>query len=113
MKLNKIMSSGRQVDGGDVLLLKNELGKRGYYNAPDYGITEYPDKLLFDGIRQYQKDNGLKVDGVIRPDGETIASLSKNNSDRLGVRSPRLLCPVCGGFHGGVFGDVCHECILK
>ncbi|MSO91932.1 MAG: M23 family metallopeptidase [Rhodospirillales bacterium] len=34
-------------------------------------MTPYPDRPLFEGIQRFQNDNGLAVDGVMEPGGET------------------------------------------
>lgn len=40
-------------------------------------MTPYPDEPLFDGIKSYQRANKLRVDGIMKPDGETMRSLHK------------------------------------
>ena len=99
----------------DVLKVKTALIKTGYYSIPDYGLTPYPDKALFDAIKSYQKDVDLKVDGIINPHGETITLLSKEaeEEESPGVRSPTIRCPQCGGPHGGSKGDLCPDCDAK
>ena len=96
-------------DPDDVLSVKNALNKTGHYEIPEYGLTPYHDRDLFKAIKSYQTDWGLTVDGIMHPNGETITSLK----DNPGVKTPRFICPVCGGYHGGVFGDICQYCILK
>lgn len=59
----------------DVIKVKSGLSALGYYEAPDWGVTHYPDRALFKAIREFQKDQGLKVDGFMNPDGETLAAL--------------------------------------
>jgi hypothetical protein len=48
----------------------------GYLFAGD--IDPYPSKELFKSIKGFQKENSLKVDGIIKPFGETEALLSKS-----------------------------------
>jgi Putative peptidoglycan binding domain len=101
----------------DVLKIKTALNSLGHYEIPDYGLTPYPDKKLFNAIKNYQKLSGLKVDGVINPDGETIRKINSDSgykTDHLhdfpGARTPTIWCPECGGPHGGSAGDLCPFC---
>lgn len=97
------------------MVIKKALWKAGYYELPTYGLTPYPDEAIFSSIKAYQKDSGLKVDGIIKPNGETIKSLNKDEEDDEdpGVRSPTMRCPECGGPHGGSKGDLCPDCDAK
>ncbi len=47
--------SGR-ADPQDMINAKKVLKDLGYYETPDYGMTEYPDTPLFDGVTQLQRD---------------------------------------------------------
>lgn len=98
----------------DVIQTKKHLNTLGYYNVPEYGLTEYPDKDLFRAIKSYQKDKNLTVDGKIFPDGETQKSLNTDiDNQDIAVRSPVYWCIECGAPHGGAFGDICWDCHLK
>jgi hypothetical protein len=74
------------------------------------------DTTLDKSIKAFQKDNKLRVDGVIKPNGPTIRRLIDgddvvdNDED---ARSPRQQCVECGGWHGGAFGDLCEWCVNK
>ena len=50
----------------DVLNVKLALNRMGFYDVPDYGMTPYADRTMFDGIRRFQRANGLRVDGVMQ-----------------------------------------------
>lgn len=65
------------IDPDDVLSVKNKLKGFGYYQIPEWGITKFTDSLMFDGIRKFQQDNKLKVDGVMKPEGETETAFNK------------------------------------
>ncbi|MEC7576642.1 MAG: peptidoglycan-binding domain-containing protein [Pseudomonadota bacterium] len=56
-------------DPDDIVKTKRHLNKLGYF-AED---TEVPfiTKAMENGIIKYQKDNNLKIDGVMKPSGET------------------------------------------
>lgn len=118
----KIQSILRQdsanIDEKDVFAVKHALVKTGHYDVPEYGITPYPDKALFGAIKDFQKENGLRTDGIIKPEGETLSAL--NNSEDTSpededpdIRSPSTWCPTCGGPHGGSAGDECPDCASK
>ncbi len=49
----------------DVLNVKRALNRMGFYDVPDYGMTPYADRTMFDGIRRFQRAKGLRVDGVM------------------------------------------------
>jgi hypothetical protein len=38
---------------------------------PHRGIDDWTDDATFDGIKKFQQDNDLKVDGFMRPGGPT------------------------------------------
>ena len=60
-------------DTDDILNAKNKFKDLGYYKDPI--VSGYIDKPLIDSIRDYQRDNGLQVDGRINPGGETEATI--------------------------------------
>ena len=71
-------------------LSSRSLERLGYYERPEWGLGDFTDDRLFEGVRRFQKDNGLTVDGVMNPGGETERSLvpqlaelapSENNDD--------------------------------
>jgi len=62
--------------------MKSALGALGLYQAPAWGVSQFPDVALFDAIKAFQKSQGLKVDGAIKPDGETEAALSQAMTPR-------------------------------
>ena len=72
-------SVGNNMDNNedDVLNVKRNLNKAGYFDdldqepEPHGFITNNMEK----GIRSYQKDKGLKVDGILHPRGETERGL--------------------------------------
>lgn len=74
--LNRPLSATSDADPDDVLSAKSAFNRLGYYETPSYGLTPYPDQPLFDGIRSYQKDKGLTVDGYMLPGGETEQSVN-------------------------------------
>lgn len=103
----------------DIIKVKQALTETGYYKIPQYGLTPYPDKQLYEAINNFQTANNLKTDGVIKPNGETLAKLNqKLTTDLKGqeddpAKSPTYWCPICGAPHGGSAGDLCPDCNIK
>ena len=63
--LKRVVSQTR-AGPADVLNVKQALNRMGFYDVPDYGMTPYADRTMFDGIRRFQRANGLRVDGVMQ-----------------------------------------------
>lgn len=85
--LNKAMGSNYTVDPGDIVNTKTALNQLGYYDVPPHrGIDDWTDDSMFNGIKAFQKDNILKVDGLMRPGGPTEAAI--NSSLAEGGSSP-------------------------
>ncbi|MFN4165726.1 MAG: glycoside hydrolase family protein [Ferrovibrio sp.] len=79
-------SVGEQGDNDrqDVIKAQILLGESGYFNLPGLGgPTGWPSGGLSRGMRNYQKDRGLTVDGIMLPGGETVQSLNSELGDRL------------------------------
>ncbi len=52
-------------------------------------MTPYPDEPMFDGIKAYQKANRLRVDGVMKPGGETEQSMNKRVAEAQATERER------------------------
>ncbi|MBI5162760.1 MAG: peptidoglycan-binding protein [Magnetospirillum sp.] len=78
---------------------KRALNALGYYDVPpERGIDDCVDGATFEGIRQFQRDNGLKVDGFMRPEGPTERKINASLSERgPGVGEGETLPPGSGG----------------
>ncbi len=77
--LNKTMGSNYTVDPGDIVNTKTALNQLGYYDVPPHrGIDDWTDDAMFNGIKTFQKDNALKVDGLMRPGGPTEAAINSS-----------------------------------
>jgi peptidoglycan hydrolase-like protein with peptidoglycan-binding domain len=59
----------------DVLKIKSAMATLGYYEVPEWGLSQFPDPALFKAIQAFQRKHGLKADGVMKPGGPTEASL--------------------------------------
>jgi len=72
LKLSKTIDrNSADMDEDDVFAVKSSLKDLNYYKEPKYGMTKFPDNEMFDGIKKFQTDNKLKVDGIMKPKGET------------------------------------------
>ena len=61
----------------DVRQLKKVLNRLGLYTPnPKTGMTGIPDAALFNGLKNFQKQNDLRVTERIRPQDETIRKLN-------------------------------------
>lgn len=94
LKLKKEISEmTADIEPDDVLSVKNKLKDFGYYQEPEWGITNFTDNQMFDGIRKFQTDNKLQVDGVMKPDGETEIKINER------IKTERLL-------NKGIFSNI-------
>lgn len=85
--LKQTMGTNYRADPGDIINMKKALNQVGYYDVPPHrGIDDWTDDAMFNGIRSFQKDNGLKVDGLMRPGGptETAINASMENPANTG-----------------------------
>ncbi len=90
LNLKSDVSRSHKLEEEDILKTKVALNKEGYYDVPDYGMTPYSDERMFDGMKKFQKEKGLQVDGVMRPDGETVNALDKAlHKHQAGDESPK------------------------
>ena len=77
--LNGRLSADSRADINDSGIVKTALRSLGYYkveNEDDF--TPYVDSQLFGSIKKFQKDEKLKVDGIVNPNGETHSRLKEN-----------------------------------
>lgn len=65
------VASNSPTDLEDSATIKLALTSLGYYDDTETGLSPYGDRQLFHAVTSFQKDNGLKVDGIINPDGPT------------------------------------------
>lgn len=71
------MGTDHVVDPGDIVNTKTALNRLGYYDVPpDRGIDDWTDDAMFNGIKAFQKDKGLKIDGFMRPGGPTEKAIN-------------------------------------
>jgi hypothetical protein len=77
--LKQPMGKNYTVAPVDIVNTKAALTQLGYYRPPnEIGIQPWTDEAMFNGIMQFQKDNGLKVDGFMRPGGPTEGYINQH-----------------------------------
>ena len=79
-KLKQTIGSNYRVDPDDNLETKRVLNKMGLYDVPDYGMTSFTDDAMFEGIKLFQRTNGLTVDGIMHPGGETEKAMGRSSN---------------------------------
>lgn len=100
LKLKSSVDPASAIDRDDIVNVKIALAQEGHYKPPtEFGITDFTDRQMFEGLKSFQKQNGLVVDGIARPGGPTELTIRSRQARRsvdgtLGRPSPR----------GGVFG---------
>ncbi|MBF0269080.1 MAG: peptidoglycan-binding protein [Alphaproteobacteria bacterium] len=88
-KVRKVIGDDHSVDPDDTLNTKQALNRLGYYSPPQsYGLTPYPDRLMFNSLKAFQKDEGLKVDGLMRPGGPTEAQIGQRLAEKKEWKRP-------------------------
>lgn len=85
LKLISPIGINYRTDSTDLMNTKRALNALGYYDIPpERGIDDWVDGATFNGIRQFQKANGLKVDGFMRPEGPTEQKINASLSEGAG-----------------------------
>ncbi|MFN3399655.1 MAG: lysozyme [Ferrovibrio sp.] len=73
----------------DVIKTQIMLGETGHFDLGNLGgPTGWPSSDLSRGLRRYQQDRGLTVDGVMLPQGETVRSLGDDLAEMKRYRAP-------------------------
>jgi hypothetical protein len=88
-RLKRVLDADSSVDLYDSLRAKKAFRELGFFKTPRYGVTPYPDAPLFDAIRGFQSANGLRPDGIMKPDGETATRLGAVLAERQQPRRRR------------------------
>lgn len=108
-KLKSTVSSQSAADPDDVWLLKNALRQEGSYSEPTKEISPFPDSDLFEAIKRFQRKKRLRVDGVVKPGGETERELQQQLHAVAKFR-----CILCKAWHGGLYSPhICWQCWHK
>ncbi|MDH5723020.1 MAG: peptidoglycan-binding protein, partial [Alphaproteobacteria bacterium] len=91
-ELFRTVGNNRENRTEDVFAVKDALSDFGFFDfgsnkAEPHGIST---RELYEGIRDFQKENGLLVDGILKPKGETESALRQ----RLVAERPQSKRPV-------------------
>ncbi|MEL0021028.1 MAG: peptidoglycan-binding domain-containing protein [Rickettsiales bacterium] len=112
--LNGTIAEDFHLNSDDIRKAKIALNEIGLYEMPRHGVTDERDASLIEAIRNYQRHRGLRVDGKIRPGGETEQDINRTLGEfRTSARSPIFRCKERGAPHGGAKGDLCPSCDQK
>ncbi|WP_417793009.1 peptidoglycan-binding domain-containing protein [Terasakiella pusilla] len=84
------VSPSSNIKPDDILKTKSALNAVGSYKVPEFGITDIPDTGMIDGLKAFQANNGLKVDGVMKPGGPTENALGQTLA-KQGISTSDLL----------------------
>lgn len=77
-RLKKTIGEAYSMDLEDSLNTKKALARLGHLEEPEDGFDEYPDRPMIEAVRSFQRANSLVEDGVMKPDGPTIARLNES-----------------------------------
>ena len=80
--LKRPIGPDSNMDLDDVLNTKRALNDLGFMSLPKYGLTPYPDEKMIGGIKSFQRRNGLREDGVMKPGGPTLETLNRTLAER-------------------------------
>lgn len=61
----------------DTANVKTAMTALGYYDDTETGLSPYADDQLYQSVQSFQKDNDLKVDGVLNPKGPTETKIKE------------------------------------
>jgi hypothetical protein len=59
-----------------VLSTKSALGQLGHYDLKRDGLDAIATRPMIDGVKSFQRDQGLKVDGLMKPEGPTAKRMT-------------------------------------
>ncbi len=63
----------------DTRQIKQALNRLGYYRPLNMiGLTDIPDRAIFDALKLFQNDHGLPITGVFKPDDATMQALNES-----------------------------------
>lgn len=81
--LSAPVGAGGKNDRLDIAKVESLLGAHGYLDLDATGgPTGYAGTRLADATRRFQKDKGLRVDGRLAPNGETILTLAMSKAPK-------------------------------
>ncbi len=85
IKLNRPFDIDSHVDAQDARAVKRTLNWLGYYTpSKNIGLTDFPDREIFEAVTAFQSDQKIPATGTMRPDGATINALNENITRIIG-----------------------------
>ncbi len=102
LEIKKPLARGKASDLGDVTSIADALADLGAYDKGRHGNPPRVPETLFRSIEDFQKDQGLDVDGVMLPGGPTLGRINallpkarprRVRSDFLQSEPPRSAAP--------------------
>lgn len=75
--LIETISRNNKTEIQDTANVKTALTALGYYNDTDTGLSPIADEQLFQSVQLFQRDNKLKVDGILNPKGPTETKIKE------------------------------------
>ena len=73
-------------DPEDTLNTQKLLASLRYYDKSEHGTTTTPNLFMYEGIWNFQSDNGLKLDSAMNPSGQTERTLNQKLAMRQEIR---------------------------
>jgi hypothetical protein len=107
LPLREPVGSNYDADPVDTIITKRSLSRLGYFDDQKHGLTPFPTKELFDAIKSFQTDQGLHVDGVMKPDGPTAQRIS---SLQTSPKGPTSNLPAAASKIAGRSGPTPEQC---
>ncbi|MBT5810054.1 MAG: hypothetical protein HOI19_06740, partial [Rhodospirillaceae bacterium] len=80
-RLRKTIAANRTMDPDDILNTKSALGQLGHLDVNRNGLDDIatrpmPTRTIINGVKSFQRKQGLKVDGLMKPDGPTARRIT-------------------------------------
>lgn len=83
----------------DTVNTKAALQKLGFYKTPKYGMTPYPYRYMFEGLKAFQEEQDLLPDGTMRAGGPTARRMQEKMDEiqRIGREMSGRAKPTIAG----------------
>ena len=89
--VSKPVGADRKIAPRDTLTLKSALHRLGFYDPPEWGLTDIADMAMIDGLKRFQSKNGLSADEVMKLGGPTERLLKATlREEQAGVSGATL-----------------------
>ncbi|MGQ0675917.1 MAG: hypothetical protein ACT4N4_07515, partial [Rhodospirillales bacterium] len=75
--LNSILSQSQPAHPDDAIIAARSLNRLGHYQPAGGVYSVRPDGGLFNAIKSFQRQEGLRSDGWMQPDGKTATEIGR------------------------------------